>query len=158
MAAKPTYEDLVRWMHDYFATYNQYAQNPDTVHRMDEFFAPDFVFVPYVYLFGGKDNPIRGREAFYALLTGHPTDYEQFKVKQVAVDERQMVAVAFLEASIYETATNALKVQKDYLAWYELELDADGKPKIKTVRFFWEATPPEVDAKYAVPPEIVRES
>jgi len=156
MAMKPTYDDLVQWMHDYFATYNQYAQNAETVHEMDKYFAPDFNFIPYVYLFGGPKNPIRGREAFYKLLTGHPTDYEQFKVEQIAVDERQMVAVAFLEASIYDTQSNALKVRKNYLAWYDLGVDEEGEPKIKRVRFFWEATPPEVDAKYAVPPDMAQ--
>ena len=38
---KPTHDEIVQWMKDYFATYNLYAQDAATVHRMDEYFAPD---------------------------------------------------------------------------------------------------------------------
>ena len=37
-------------------------------------------------------------------------------------------------------------MQKHYLPLYELTIDDDDKLKIKTIRFFWEASPPEVDA------------
>ena len=56
------------------------------------------------------------------------------------------IAVAFLQATIFDTATNKVKVQKDYLPLYELTLDDDGALKIKTIRFFWQAAPPEVEA------------
>ncbi len=57
-----------------------------------------------------------------------------------------MVSVAFLQATIYDTATNKVLVQKHYLPLYELIVDAKGTLKIKTIRFFWEASPPEVEA------------
>ena len=90
---------------------------------MDKYFAPDLDFIPYMYVFGGPENPITGREDFYSMLTGHPEDYEQFVVHDVFVDEKRMVSVAFLQATIYETATDTVKVQKDYLPLYELALD-----------------------------------
>jgi hypothetical protein len=147
--AKPTYDQMVQWMKDYFATYNLYAQDAATVHNMDEYFMPDFAFIPYMYVFGGPDNPIVGTEAFYAMLTGHPDDYEQFEVLDIFVDVERMVAVAFLKARIHATADDRLLVEKHYLPQYELNLDGEGKLKIQTVRFFWEASPPEVDAHYS---------
>lgn len=150
---KPTYDEIVQWMKDYFADYNASAQNAETVHAMDKYLAPDFTFIPYTYVFGGPDNPFRGREGFYTMLTGHPEDYEEFIVHDIFVDEKRMVAVAFLQATIYDTATKTVKVQKDYLPLYELKLDEDGEFKIDTIRFFWEASPPEVDAAgYTVDP------
>lgn len=143
---KHTYEEIVQWMKDYFADYNASAQDAKTVHAMDKYFAPDLTFIPYMYLFGGPDNAIRGREDFYNMLTGHPEDYERFVVQDIFVDERRMISVAFLRATIYETATDKVKVQKDYLPLYELALDENGGLKIKTIRFFWEAAPPEVEA------------
>jgi len=143
---KPTYDEIVEWMKEYFATYNDSAQNAETVHAMDKYFAPDLEFIPYMYLFGGPSNAIKTREAFYGMLTGHPEDYESFVVHDVFVDEKRMVAVAFLQATIYDTATDRVKVQKDYLPLYELIVDGEGALKIKTIRFFWEASPPEVDA------------
>jgi hypothetical protein len=148
---KPTHDEIVKWMSEYFAEYNASAQNAKTVHRMDAYFAPDFTFIPYMYVFGGPQNAITGREAFYNMLTGHPSDYERFIVHDIFVDEKRMVAVAFLEATIYETGADRVKVKKNYLPLYELMLDDRGTLKIATIRFFWEALPPEVDgAAYAV--------
>jgi hypothetical protein len=148
---KPTHDEIVKWMNAYFAEYNTSSQNTKTVHRMDTYFAPDFTFIPYMYVFGGPQNPIIGREAFYSILTGHPSDYEKFIVHDIFVDEKRMVAVAFLEATIFETGTDRVKVKKNYLPLYELKLDDKGALKIATVRFFWEALPPEVDgAAYSV--------
>jgi hypothetical protein len=143
---KPTYDTIVEWMHEYFAEYNRSAQDTATVHAMDRYFAPDLTFIPYMYLFGGPGSPITSREAFYGMLTGHPNDYERFVVRDVFVDEKRMVAVAFLRAAIYETATDRVKVEKDYLPLYELAIDETGALKIKTIHFFWEAAAPEVDA------------
>ncbi len=147
---KPTRDEIVKWMNDYFATYNDYAQSAETVHHMDEYFASDLTFIPYMSVFGGPDNAITSRQEFYDMLTGHPEDYERFVVEDVYVDEERMVSVTFLQATIYDTATDEVKVQKHYLPLYELILDAEGKLKIKTIRFFWEASPPDVDAGYSV--------
>ena len=148
---KPTHDEIVKWMNEYFSEYNASAQDAKTVHRMDTYFAPDFTFIPYMYIFGGPQNAITGREAFYSMLTNHPADYEKFVVHDIFVDEKRMVAVAFLGATIFESATDKVKVKKDYLPLYELMLDDKGALKIKTIRFFWEALPPEVDtAGYAV--------
>ena len=151
LTVKPTHDEIVKWMNAYFAEYNASAQDAKTVHRMDTYFAPDFTFIPYMYIFGGPQNAIAGREAFYTMLTNHPADYEKFIVHDVFVDETRLVAVAFLEATIFETGTNRVKVKKNYLPLYELKLDAKGALKIATIRFFWEALPPEVDgAAYTV--------
>jgi hypothetical protein len=143
------HDQIVQWMKDYFAAYNMYAQDAATVHRMDQYFAPDLKFMPYMYVFGGPDNAITSSEAFYAMLTGHPDDYEQFEVLDIFVDTERMVAVAFLIARIYSTKDDALLVEKHYLPLYELAVDDAGVLKIQTIRFFWEASPPEVDAHYS---------
>ena len=87
LTIKPTHDEIVKWMNAYFAEYNVSAQDAKTVHRMDTYFAPDFTFIPYMYIFGGPQNAITGREAFYTMLTNHPADYEKFKVHDVFVDE-----------------------------------------------------------------------
>jgi hypothetical protein len=151
LTIKPTHDEIVKWMNAYFAEYNTSAQDAKSVHRMDTYFAPDFTFIPYMYIFGGPQNAITGREAFYTMLTNHPADYEKFIVHDIFVDETRLVAVAFLEATIFETGTNRVKVKKNYLPLYELKLDDKGALKIATIRFFWEALPPEIDgAAYTV--------
>ena len=83
------------------------------------------------------------------MLTSHPDDYEKFEVLDIFVDEARVVAVAFLKARIYASADDRLLVEKHYLPLYELILDGEGRLKIQTIRFFWEASPPEVDAHYS---------
>ncbi len=122
--ARPNeYDEIVQWMKDYFATYNLYAQDAATVHRMDEYFAPDLRFMPYMSVFGGPEAGHRTSEDFYRMLTSHPDDYEKFEVLDIFVDEQRMVAVAFLIARIFSTKTDELLVQKHYLPLYELIVD-----------------------------------
>jgi hypothetical protein len=146
---KPTRDDIVKWMNDYFAEYNSSAQNAETAHAMDAYFAADLRFMPYMSVFGGPEAGHTNREDFYRMLTSHPDDYEKFEVLDIFVDEERLVAVAFLIARIFSTETDELLVQKHYLPLYELLIDDDDKLKIKTIRFFWEASPPEIDAKYS---------
>ena len=144
-----TYDTIAQWLREYFETYNLHAQYEDTIHAMDKFFAPDLRFVPYAHLFGGPDAGYFSRETFYEMLTGHPDDYERFEVLDIFVDEKRLVATAFLKATIYDSNTDLPLVQKHYLPLYELMVDDNDQLKIKTIRFFWEATPPEVDALYS---------
>jgi hypothetical protein len=146
---KPTYDTIAQWMREYFETYNLHAQYEGTVHEMDKFFAPDLRFMPYMYLFGGPSAGHTSRQSFYAMLTGHPDDYEQFEVLDIFVDEQRLVATAFLKATIYDANTDLPLLQKHYLPLYELMVDENDTLKIKTIRFFWEASPPEVDAHYS---------
>ena len=153
---KPTHDEIVKWMNAYFAEYNASAQvYAKSVHRMDVYFAPDFTFIPYTVCFRRASECHYRQEAFYDMLTNHPSDYEKFIVHDIFVDETRMVAVAFLEATIFETGTNRVKVKKNYLPLYELKLDDKGALKIATIRFFWEALPPEVAM---VPPRTVDKS
>ena len=147
---KPAYDDIVRWMNDYFAAYNAYAQNPGTVKRMSEYFTPDVRFVPYISAFGGPENAITSRDDFFRMFTSHPTVYEKFEVEDIAVDERRMVAVALLKVALFNSRTNEVLVRKHYLPRYQLVLDEKGTLKINMILFFWEATPPEVDEAYAI--------
>jgi hypothetical protein len=147
---KPTYEEIVKWMQEYFAAYNAYAQNPETVDKMSAYFTPDVRFVPYVSAFGGPENAITSRDDFFLMFIGHPINYEKFEVEDIAVDEKKMAAVALLKVALFESATDKVLLRKHYLVRYQLVVDGNNTLKIKTILFFWEATPPELDALYAI--------
>lgn len=147
---KPTYEEILHWMKEYFDGYNAYAQNPDTVNRMSDYFTPDVHFVPYVSAFGGPENPVTNRDDFFRMFTGHPSVYEKFDVEDMVVDENRMIVTALLDVTLYESKTDRVLLRKHYLPRYQLVLDENGTLKIGTVLFFWEATPPEIDELYAI--------
>ncbi|MBN2039624.1 MAG: nuclear transport factor 2 family protein [Spirochaetes bacterium] len=145
-----SYDDIVKWMEEYLNAYNLYAQNPETVNKMAEYFTPDVHFIPFISAFGGPDNPVTSRDEFFKMFLSHPSVYEQFEVEDVFVDERKMVASASLNVSLYETKTKKVLLKKHYHPRYQLVLDENEKLKIKTIYFFWECVPPEVDKAYAI--------
>ena len=147
---KPGYEEIMSWMKEYFSAYNAYAQNPETVDRMSDYFTPDVRFVPYVSAFGGPQGAITRRDDFFRMFTSHPTVYETFDVEDIVVDERRMVTTALLKVALYESGSDKVLVRKHYLPRYQLVLDEKGRLKISEILFFWEATPPEVDEAYAI--------
>ncbi len=136
-----TYETIQEWIKEYFDTYNRYAQNPDTVHRMDRFFAPDMVFIPYAASIGGPDRGVDNREDFYKILAGHPSSYETFEPEDVVIDDRRGVVVVLLRVQVFDSKTNEVLLKKSYLPWYQLILDEENNIKIKKIQFFWEAMP-----------------
>ena len=147
---KLKYEDIVKWMKDYFKAYNAYAQNPKTVNRMSKYFTPNVQFVPYVSAFGGPEKAVTNRDDFYRMFTGHPSVYEKFKVEDIIVDERRMVAVALLKVALFDSRTGEVLLRKHYLPRYQLVLDDNNTLQISKILFFWEAMPPEVDEAYGI--------
>ena len=145
-----TYDNIVNWMKDYFKAYNAYAQDHETVNKMSEYFTPDVHFIPYVTDFGGPERAVTNRDDFFRMFTGHPAVNEQFEPEDIWVDERRKVAVALLKVELFDTKTGEVLVRKSYLPRYQLVLDENGTIKIKSILFFWETMPPEVDKAYGV--------
>jgi hypothetical protein len=138
-----SYDDIVKWMKIYFETYNKYAQNAETVDKMDDFFAPDLVFKSYIAGLG-DGGPVVSREVFKRILTAHPSSYEAFEPLDIVVDEKKMVAVALLDVDVIESATGKVVVEKHYLPRYQLVIDDNNTLKIKQIDFFWEVLAPGV--------------
>ena len=132
-----TYENIVKWMKEYFKAYNAYAQNPKTVSRMCDYYATDLQFIPYI---AGLEHTDK-RDDFLNILSGHPSSYETFTIEDIAVDERRKVVVAMLKAEIFDSKTVKLLLAKRYLVHYQLVLDESNALKIQKIQFFWEVLP-----------------
>lgn len=133
-----TYENIAKYMNDYFEAFDAYGQNPDTIHRMDDYFSPDFEFLPYV----ATIPHVHGRDEWYRVLLSHPSGYEKLTPEDMVIDERRKVVVALIKAEIIDSATREVLVTKRYFARYPLELDENNSIKIKKLQFFWEVLPP----------------
>ncbi len=133
-----TYENIAKYMKEYFEAFNTYGQNPATIHRMDEYFAPDFEFIPYV----ATIPKVVGRDAWYKVLLSHPSGYEKLTPEDMVIDDRRKVVVVLLKAEIIDPATRAVLVTKRYFAHYPLVVDENNAIKVKRLQFFWEVLPP----------------
>jgi hypothetical protein len=140
MTVEITYDNIMNWMKEYFQAYNAYAQNPDTVSRMCDYFAPDLEFFPYTVQL--EHIHTTNRDDFLRVLTGHPPGYEAFTVEDLVIDEKRKCVVALLKADIFDSKTDELLLTKRYLVHYRLALDENNTLKIKKILFFWEVLPP----------------
>lgn len=131
-----TYDEIAEWVDEYFAAFNAYGQNPDTIHRMDEYFSKDFAFNPYIAHVG----KVKGRDNWYKVLLSHPSGVEKLTPEDVVIDERRQTFVAQIKAEISDNTTKEVLVTKRYMARYPL-IEEDGKMKIERLDFFWEVLP-----------------
>jgi hypothetical protein len=131
-----THDQIAAWIEEYFAAFDLYGQDPNEIHRMDEYFAKDFVFNPFIAHVG----KVAGRENWYKVLTSHPSGVERLTPEDVVIDERRQAFVAQIKAELSDRDTKELLLTKRYLARYPL-VEEDGKPKIQRLDFFWEVLP-----------------
>ncbi|HLA81741.1 MAG TPA: hypothetical protein VJP78_09035 [Thermoleophilia bacterium] len=142
-----TYDAMVEWIDEYFEAFNEYGQNPDTIHLMDEYFSKDFVFNPFIAYVGN----VAGRDNWYKVLLSHPSGIERLTPEDVVIDERRQAFVAQIKTDLIDRDTQQVLLTKRYLARYPL-IEEDGKMKIERLEFFWEVLPAgalEIDDVFA---------
>jgi hypothetical protein len=133
---KLTYDEIAQWVEEYFAEFNAYGQDPDNIHRMDEYFSKDFVFNPFIAYVG----KVAGRDNWYKVLLSHPSGIERLTPEDLVIDERRQAFVAQIKTDLIDRDSQELLLTKRYLARYPL-IEEDGKPKIERLDFFWEILP-----------------
>ena len=133
-----TYDTIMKYMKDYFETFNKYGQDPKTINRLDDYYAPDVEFSPYVAGIGHSS----GRDEFYKILLSHPSGYEKLTPEEIVVDEKQKIAVVLIKAEISDSKTGEILVTKRYFVLYLLVLDENNTIKMKKIQLFWEVLPP----------------
>ena len=131
-----TYEQMAEWIDRYFAEFNAYGQDPNEIHRMDEYFAKGFVFNPYIAHVG----KVTGRDEWYKVLTSHPSGIEVLTPEDLVIDEKRQAFVAQIKTDLVDRDTREVLLTKRYLARYPL-VEEEGKPKIARLDFFWEILP-----------------
>ena len=134
-----TYDNIVKFIKDYFNVFNKYGQDPEEIHRLDDYYAPDLEFTPYVAGIGHTT----GRDDFYQVLLSHPSGKEQLTPEEIVVDERRGMAVVLIKAEISDSKTGEVLVTKRYFVLYALVLDENTTIKIKKIQLFWEVLPPD---------------
>jgi hypothetical protein len=136
-----TYDNIVKWMKEYFEVYSNYGQEPETADRMKEYFAPDLKFMPYIAPLGGPEGGFRSRDEFIQTAVAHTGWYEKLTPLDITVDDRRKVVVVIFNIDVYDRKTGKVAVKRSAIAHYYLVLDEKNTIKIKTIRFFWEVLP-----------------
>jgi hypothetical protein len=143
-----TYDNIVKWMKEYFEVYSTLGQDPKTAQRMKDYFAPDLRFIPYIAAIGGPQGGFFNRDEFISKAGAHPSWYEKLTPEEIIVDEKRKAVVVLFGMNVINRKTGETAVKKSAMSHYELVLDEKGAIKIKTIRFFWEVLPPGVPEFY----------
>ena len=126
------YDEIVRFMNEYFPAYSEKGQTAETQHVMDKFYAPDIAF---------DDGVITSREQWYKACLSHPAIQDKITLEHLIVDEKQQKAGALVRTQAIERATGKVLVEIKMNVLYSLKTDEDKEIKIAHVWVFLESNP-----------------
>ncbi len=148
-----TYDNTVKWMTEYFETYSRYGQEAATASRMNNYFAEDLRFIPFIAGLGGPEGGFRSRAEFIRTAVAHTGWYERLTPLDMTVDERKKTVVVLFNIDVHDRQKNEVVIKRSAIAHYSLALDDKGSPRIKTIRFFWEVMPKGAPEFFELYPE-----
>ena len=129
------YDNIVRFMTEYFPAYSQYGQVAETHRVMDRFYAPDLSF---------PDDGVTSREQWYERCLNHPAIQDRITLEHLYVDERQQEVGALATTQAIDRATGEVLLELRMNVFYKLRVDPAGDIKITTVKVFLETDPAKV--------------
>jgi len=125
------YDDILRFMEEYFPAYSEYAQVLETQHLMDKFYAPELTF---------DDGVVTSREQWYERCLTHPDVQDKLTLEHLFIDERQTEAGALLKTQAIDRTTGEVLLELKMNVLYNLKID-NKELKITRVRVFLEGDP-----------------
>jgi hypothetical protein len=129
------YNDIVRFMEEYFPAYSRYAQLAETQHLMDKFYAPELSF---------DEGVVTSRDEWYRRCLAHPAIQDKLTVEHMFIDERQKEVGALLKTQAVDRATGNVLLELRMNVLYNLIIEDDNNIKIVKVRVFLESDPDKV--------------
>lgn len=132
------YNKFKEFMEQYFKDYSQYAQDAETMPKMDKYWTEDIKVTAYFQLPGGEypfkmDNR-RVWQDF--LIKGHLTIWENLSPTDMMLDPVQLKTSSMLKVVKFDRTTNKELVNLDGIGYYTLIENNDGSLQIKSLDFF----------------------
>jgi len=126
------YDEVVRFMKEYFPAYSEKGQVKETQHIMDKFYAPDLAF---------DDGVITSRDQWYKACLSHPAIQDKITLEHLFVDEKQNEAGALDKTQAIERASGKVLLEIKMNVLYSLRVDKNKEIKITSVKVFLESNP-----------------
>ncbi len=130
-----TYDDIVRFMKEYFPVYSQQGQVAETHRVMDKFYAPELSF---------PADGVTSREQWYERCLAHPAVQDRLSLEHLYIDERQNEVGALLKTEAVDRASGKVILELHLNVIYNIKISADKDIKITRVRVFVENDPDKV--------------
>jgi hypothetical protein len=131
-----TYENIARWLEEYFKEFNRNNGDPAKVPGMARYFTPDLQFISYIL---GVKRPDT-REGLLNTMV-HPGLYEELVPEDIIIDVRRKAAAIILRVQFRDEPSGTVFPAKRNCAHYEFVQDSSGEVKIKKITYFTEPRP-----------------
>ncbi len=131
------YNEFKEFMENYFRDYSQYAQDEETMPKMDKYWTEDIKVTAYFQLPGGE-YPFKmynRREWEDFLIKGHLTIWENLSPTDMMLDTVQLKTTSMLKVVKFDRKTNKELVNLDGIGYYTLR-KVDGALQIQSLDFF----------------------
>jgi len=129
------YDNIVRFMTEYFPAYSEHGQLAETHRVMDRFYAPDLSF---------PDDGVTSRDQWYRRCLNHPAIQDRITLEHLCVDERQQEVGALARTQAIDRATGEVLLELRMNVFYRLRIEPAGDIRITSVRVFLETDPAKV--------------
>ena len=138
MEDRVDYGTFKDFMVEYFDYYSKYAQDAESMPKMDRFWTEDIKVTAYFQLPGGE-YPFRmydRREWQDFLIKGHLTIWENLVPGDMMIDAKTLKATAMLTVIKFDRKTDKKLIELDGIGYYTLILNDKGDLQIKSLDFF----------------------
>jgi hypothetical protein len=126
------YDEIIRFMKEYFPAYSEKGQVKETQHVMDKFYATDLTF---------DDGVVTNREQWYKACLSHPAIQDKITLEHLFVDEKQNEAGALVKTQAIERASGKVLLEIKMNVLYSLKVGKNNDIKIASVKVFLESNP-----------------
>lgn len=135
---KIKYEKIKSFMLDYFKDYSSYAQDTETMPKMDKYWTPDVLVTAYMKL-KNCNYPLqfKNRQDWqHFLIEGHRKIWENLIPKEIMIDMDSMRATSLLQIKKFDRTNDMQLCDLDGICYYRLVLTEDNDLQIQTLDFF----------------------
>lgn len=127
-------------MHDYYTDFNRYANDTETIHKMNEYWTPDFKVIAYFQLKGVKyPTTFSTRKEFQDFLNSSNTGIKNsLNPLDIVIDEKMKKVVIMIKL-IRTNIKTGDETEIYGIGFYKLIMDDEGKLKIDSLDFICDA-------------------
>ncbi len=146
---KVKYQDVAKFMADYYTAYNLYAQDAPTMDQMDLYWAPEFLSIQYLPL---PQPMVMDRTTWKNfLIFAHLNVTETLTVEELSIDLETLTATGRLSINFNDRSNGQLVLHVYCSAFYNLKADKKGHLKMTALKLYF-ADPYAVMALSGPPP------
>ncbi len=135
---KKTYKEIKDFMVEYFKTYTLYAQDAETMHKLNDYWSYNFTSTAYLELKGGEyPQKFSNRKNWQDfLIEGHMNIIEKLIAKEIIIDTDKKKVAVVLEIIKKDKITGGQLCRLDGFGLYDLFIDEDNTLKISKLDFY----------------------